>query len=327
MRVKRETNLYVAGTAIPLPCFFPSISSVKTNLNPVDYLKVLTTVEYPHILISAYDIYHSSEDQREEISTMLQTANERGTIVFVDSGNYESYWKEDEEWSEDQLATILETESYHLAFYLDDHNPPSSVEDIIRIVEQGVLRDQKCASEGTVLPILHAPVELLPEAALGIIERLNPMLLAVPERELGEGITSRAETIVRIRKALNQSGYYCPLHLLGTGNPLSILIYSLCGADSFDALEWCQTSVDHETGLLYHFQQREFFGNQSPFCTMPNASYTLATLGHNLLFYRGWMEKISEAIKAKSHIDIIRQYLPKPVEDALTERLPEVFQC
>ena len=63
---------------------------------------------------------------------------------------------------------------------------------------------------------------------------------------------ARAKTIIKIRKTLAPKKQYYPLHLLGTGNPLSILIYSICGADSFDGLEWCQTTVDYNTGLLYH---------------------------------------------------------------------------
>jgi hypothetical protein len=43
-----------------------------------------------------------------------------------------------------------------------------------------------------------------------------------------------------------------------TDNPFSITLYSAMRADSFDGLEWCQTVVDHETGLLYHLSHVDF---------------------------------------------------------------------
>jgi hypothetical protein len=64
-------------------------------------------------------------------------------------------------------------------------------------------------------------------------QRLNPIFVAVPKRELGDGLLERARNVVRIRRRLDRLGYHCGLHLLGTGNPISILEYSLCGADTF----------------------------------------------------------------------------------------------
>jgi queuine/archaeosine tRNA-ribosyltransferase len=72
-----------------------------------------------------------------------------------------------------------------------------------------------------------------------VAEQLCPVLLAVPERALGEGIATRIRSVRQIRKALNELDFYCPLHLLGTGNPVSIIAYTIAGADSFDGLEWC----------------------------------------------------------------------------------------
>ncbi|WP_182212931.1 hypothetical protein [Stenotrophomonas acidaminiphila] len=66
-----------------------------------------------------------------------------------------------------------------------------------------------------------------------------------------------------LRKALDDNGRYVGLHLLGTGNPISIALYAWAGADSFDGLEWCQTVVDHDTGLLFHLSQSDFFRRQT----------------------------------------------------------------
>jgi hypothetical protein len=147
--------------------------------------------------------------------------------------------------------------------------------------------------------------------------KTKPVMVAVPERILGDGIVERSKRVLDIRQKLNESGCYYPLHLLGTGNPRSILLYAICGADSFDGLEWCQTTVDHNTGLLYHFQQRELFGEQSPFCKLRNFPYDQATLGHNLLFYQTWMGKLHQNVKDDNILDLAKEYFPRELLNKL----------
>jgi hypothetical protein len=99
-----------------------------------------------------------------------------------------------------------------------------------------------------------------------------------------------------IRETLNETGRYYPVHIVGTGNPLSILIYATCGADSFDGLDWCQTVGDHATGRLYHSLQLDFFAHQTPYGSEAKLPYLPRALAHNLMFYQGWMEKIRKSI-------------------------------
>ena len=171
---------------------------------------------------------------------------------------------------------------------------------VVNDIERGVLRDQDKSTNGTVVPIVHAPVDVLPEIVRDVADRLNPVMIAVPERELGQGIIARAQTVFKIRTLLDDAGTDCPIHLLGTGNPLSILVYVLSGADSFDGLEWCKTSIDHESARPYHFQQREFFGTQSELSPLSSLPYAQTTLAHNLLFYRKWMKEIQKSAEEGS---------------------------
>ena len=179
-----------------------------------------------------------------------------------------------------------------------------------------VLRDQEHAL-GTVVPIVHGDPALLPEAARRIAEQLYPLLLAVPERVLGEGIVERTRTVRRIRDALNALDIYCPLHLLGTGNPLSIIAYSLAGADSFDGLEWCQTVVDHETGKLLHFQQWDLIRHQTQWGQNFTLPYIQSVLIHNLDFYRDFMAGLHEAISYEDGASFLKQYITSEQADLL----------
>ena len=325
----RRTSLAIRGTSLSLPAFFPSISSVEANLKPVEYLRVLTGIDHPLFLISAYDIHNcTNERDRKRIKALLREAVRNGKAVILDSGRYESFWHKDESWKKREFWQCLESYDYGFAFSFDKRErqvrqTPAQI--IVNEIESGVLRDQERTSRGTIIPIVHAPTELIPQVTCSVADRLAPVMIAVPERELGDGIIARAGMIRQIRKALNERDVYYPIHLLGTGNPLSILTYTLCGADSFDGIEWFQTAVNHDTALLYHFQQREFFGDQSPFCSMTDFPYVQATLAHNLLFYRSWMQKIQDAVHSGTIADLAKSYLPTSLVETLVGVCPTPY--
>lgn len=289
-----------------LPCYFPSISSIKTNLYPVEYLRILVTLQHPYFLISAYDIFHSDEPTQQQIKQLIAIANDNRVAILLDSGNYESYWRRDSSWTFDKFISVLKTMEAVPAFSYDIQNPDAQNCEIVKQIQAQVLSDQLTNHE--IIPIIHAKGADIEEIAFEIAQLLSSKMVAIPERLLGDGIIQRAKTIARIRRKLNRCDHYIPIHLLGTGNPLSILLYEMCGADSFDGLEWCQTTVNHSTALLYHFQQRELFGVQNEFCKMIDFPYSQATLAHNLLFYRNWMEVIRDSLSDGSILEIAKRY-------------------
>jgi len=213
----------------------------------------------------------------------------------MDSGNYERFWKDDADWTPDRFHEIIRRTEHHLCFCYDNQDPPRTAEAIAKDVVSSVLRDQAHAL-GTVAPIIHGPMEELPSAARMVAEQLFPVMLAVPERALGDGIVTRARTVTLIRESLNELGFYCPLHLLGTGNPLSIAVYAIAGADSFDGLDWCQTVVDHESGKLFHFQHWDLFRDQTEWGKNGVLPYIQSALMHNLDFYRMFIIELRDAL-------------------------------
>lgn len=303
----RQSELCIAQTTVALPCFFPSVSSVKTNLMPVDYVELLDAAAHPLYLVSAYDLSRSLQDQRKRMNAALGRSKDRGSIVLMDSGNYEGFWKDDHEWQTAPFHEIAGASQHHLCFCYDNQNPPEEVDKIASAVVASVLRDQEYAL-GTVAPIVHGATSLLPDATRMVAEQLYPVMLAVPERALGKGIIARTRTVRRIREALDTLDIYCPLHLLGTGNPLSIIAYAMAGADSFDGLEWCQTVVDHETGRLFHFQQWDLFRDQTEWGQDNALPYIQSVLMHNLVFYERFMVDLQESIKDDTTETILGRY-------------------
>lgn len=305
--LSRLFDLSIAQAVIPLPCFFPSVSSVKTNLMPVDYVELLDAAAHPLFLVSAYDIANCSTGQRQHMNAALSRSKERGSVILMDSGNYEAYWKGDRMWTPDCLHGVARESEHHLCFCHDNQEPPNTLALITEDVVTSVLRDQEHAL-GTVVPIIHGPAELLPVAAHMVAEQLFPMLLAVPERSLGEGIIARTRRVRRLRDTLDQLGVYVPLHLLGTGNPLSIAVYAMAGADSFDGLEWCRTVVDHGSSRLFHFHQWDLLRNQTSWGDNGTLPYIQSALMHNLEFYRAFMTELRESLMNDAAETFLRRY-------------------
>ena len=110
MPENRKTELHVAETVLPLPCFFPSVSSVvKTDMTPTDHIQLLSSSGQPHFLISAYDIANCGSRDREHINSALDKSKERGAIILMDSGNYEKFWKKDKAWRANDFHKVVES--------------------------------------------------------------------------------------------------------------------------------------------------------------------------------------------------------------------------
>ena len=304
----RKTEICFTETVLSLPCFFPSVSSVvKTDMAPVDYIELLGFSAHPHFLVSAYDVVNCVSKDRERIKVALDKSEEYRAIILMDSGNYEGFWKRDETWNVDNFHKAIKSCKNHLCFCYDNQNPPDSAEAIAEDVITRVMQDQEHTT-GVVCPIIHGETGLLPDSAEKMAEQLFPLLLAVPERELGEGIIERIRTIKKIRKSLNDLETYYPLHLLGTGDPVSIIAYSMAGADSFDGLEWCQSVIDYETGNQNDFQHYDFSRHQTNRELSDNFPYKQSVLIHNLDFYKQFMKELHNAVKNKDTEAFLRRY-------------------
>ncbi len=298
--------------SIPFPCFFPSISgAAKNTLSPLEHLKVILATKYPHFLISAYDIFSANREERLRIYNLLEKASARGRIVLLDSGLYEKRWLQAKSWPKKNFYEVLRNVACQIAFCYDNTFPKGNPSQIAAELANSVGRDQKQGGIDAVCPLVHAAKpEDFEETCYLVAGLLNPAMIAVPERELGGGVLAIAKNVLKIRSRLDSRGRYYPLHIVGAGNPLSILIYSACGADSFDGLDWCQTVADHKTGRLYHSLQLEFFSGQTPYASDADVPYLPRVLGHNLSFYARWMERVQMAIEGRRIRRIVAEFIP-----------------
>lgn len=311
MTIVRATELTVEARSLPFPAYFPSISSVKTALRPQVYLQLLSSMSglNSQFLVSAFDL--AGVEQVEPAQRALASAREAGIVTLMDSGNYESFWKDAQaDWKQSDFHEMLVTFPCDLAFGFDEQQPPANLDDHVALVVERWREDQAAAGKCQIIPIIHAVAGDLPALCAAVAAKTNVKVLAVPERRLGDGVLDRAQAVKAIRAALNDLGRYVALHLLGTGNPISIASYSAMGADSFDGLEWCQTVVDHETALLYHLSQADFFTGQTAWSDDGRLSFQARTLAHNLEFFSDWMRKLRDAVHQDLLPEFCRSKLP-----------------
>jgi queuine/archaeosine tRNA-ribosyltransferase len=300
-----ETN----GKIFTTPFFFPSISSIKTNFKIEQYLDIIQKIGYSAFLISSYDI--DRYDINSALLKNVSSATHNGTISLLDSGHYEAYWYQDTEWSIEKYGIILKKINVDFCFSYDvfwenGKTIKKHLDDTITsiAISAGMLKS------GETIPLLHLPTPKLLDTIPKIVQTVNPKIIGIPERELGANLFERASNVKKIRELLDSTDQTVLLHLLGTGNPISILIYSMCGADMFDGLEWCQTVVNPKTGHLFHFVQKELLDCNCDYCES-DLSYPLQTLGHNLRFMRYFMDSIQQSMKEKNTQKLIEKYLEK----------------
>lgn len=306
MAITRPKEIILGNVRLPTPVFFPSISTIKTALTPAQYLATLHFLRdlKKHFLISAFDL--SRTDDAHNLAKSLIDAQDAGFTVLMDSGNYESYWKdEQEDWKQSDFHDVLKRFSCSFAFGFDEQKPPLDEDSHVKLVVERWQRDQRAAGNRVIVPIVHGSAEALLNLCPRIAQEIQVPMIAVAERRLGDGVFERTRSVVSLRERLDGIGRYVGLHLLGTGNPTSIALYSWAGADSFDGLEWCQTVVDHETGLLFHLSQSDFFRQQTVWGD-GDITFHSRTLAHNLAFYSDWMQRLRQAVYDDNVINFCR---------------------
>lgn len=295
---------------VPTPVFYPSVSSVSKNVwSVIDHIELLTSLDFPQFLVSCFDVYKYQNNKR--LLAALNKAHEQCQVVLWDSGIYEVAWSRSKRWCFKRYIKTLRRNNVSHAFGFDDYcltNETANVKNIESMMKRTIGQ----IGSDVISPIVHCKdTHDYPEICKQVATVCGPELIAIPERELGFGICEIAENISKIRSALNSTGKYQVLHILGTGNPLSMMLYAFAGADSFDGLDWCQTIVDFDSGKLHHPLQLDLYEHQSEYGSDKNLSFLARCYAHNLEFYRLWMEMLKQAIENDGKMAMLESYFPK----------------
>lgn len=319
----RGRTIHTRDKSLELPCFVFSLSTHDTQVRPEDGVKLFRYFEPSACLVSAYDAWNYYEKNEKDFFDDINALKQSKCTLFLDSGNYEAYRKDDRYsennktgWSSEKFRNIASIISPDVAFSFDESNPKGTLDEIAGRIIQNFYEDEKSiSSDFPICPIIHLPrghdgtlSEYASQLIAKVTSSLNPIMVAIPERELGDGLIERFKSVRDIRIALNALGKYYPLHLLGTGNPISMIAFAAAGADSFDGLEWCRTAADYSNGHLFHFSHFDcFFEQYSSRVSSPairaivadsNASYIAKVASYNIDYFSDSAKTMKDMITA-----------------------------
>lgn len=134
MAIARPKEIDIGTVRLPTPIFFPSISTIKTALSPAQYLAALHSLRdlNKQFLVSAFDLNRSGDG--DGLAQCLIAAQAAGVTVLMDSGNYESYWKDvQSDWRQADFHDVLKRFSCSFAFGFDEQNPPADEDTHVKL--------------------------------------------------------------------------------------------------------------------------------------------------------------------------------------------------
>ncbi len=314
-RLSRVMEVIINNRELRTPSYFPSISSYGVKFSMSDLLYVLHLYRYPRLLLSAYDLYYSEQEERTRLMSIVEDYRKRG-FLLMDSGMYESSWRKDLNWNMSSYKSLMSQAHFDIYTSFDLLPDPRKKETETEFKGQtfrNALESSVFQNDNLFVVILHGSS---PATLISIVEEFtikHPNLcraIAVAERDCGYNVLERAETISQIRRRLNENNKETLLHILGCGNPLSMLLFSYCGADTFDSLDWIKYAInpDPSSLLVNDFSHLPLLNCKCRICADPkrkNADYLEKVLLHNLSFYQDFIVQIQSLIQH----DIIENYL------------------
>jgi hypothetical protein len=238
------------GVRISTPLLIPSFSSkgffIDTDgESELDKLYDVSS-EYisDTVLISAFDIWYKN------IKNVNYSIAE---IIFVDSGGYEVANSYDlstvymsnnskKEWSEDKLHDVYNSLPKDLALVLVNYDHPTQ-----RLITEKQIEKAECFFHKypyhlhtfLVKPENEEDASINMNSILNNIDKLGGFnIIGITEKELGDSILNKMTNIARIRIALDNAGLLMPLHIYGSLDPVTSILYFISGAEIFDGLTW-----------------------------------------------------------------------------------------
>ena len=310
----RLIELIINNKTLLAPTYFPAISSFGIKYSFSSLLSLFLYYKFPRVLISAYDWYFLPDETRNETLSELEKYR-LDSFVFMDSGIFESYWKDDKRWKiKLHQETLAEsTFDLHTSF---DILPSQNCKDFVNeTIDAAICSREQCDKAGFI-PVIHGN----PDEVLLITKRLvksRPDLcnfIALPERDCGESIMEKAHTIHEIRKIMDSgedgTGSRM-LHLLGCGDPLSMLLFVYAGASSFDSLDWIKFCADPDQLFLHNFSHLELLNCDCVACSRKGVPYVEKVFLHNLLFYQNYVLRLQELINEDSLGKLLEEHFSK----------------
>jgi hypothetical protein len=282
----------VAETPLLLPSFsskgFPEVRKIMNLMS-----EFITSP----ILISAYDVHYRLIPQKITFSELL----------FLDSGGYEARIEHDlseaygnlhkpktwtkrfhehviANWSSawPTIAISFDSPAHFLSLSKQIQNAQQLRKDHPHLLWEFLVKPE--SSRDTVIPI---------EKLLKRIAELRGFtVVGLTEKELGDSVFDAMISIARLRTELNAAGLSIPIHIFGSLDALTSVLYFLAGAEIFDGLTWLRfgyqegkTIYSQNYGVLRDSEGLRRSTNERHFDMWRNNYYYLGKLRTQMINY------------------------------------------
>jgi hypothetical protein len=251
-----------SGVAMTTPILVPSFSSKGFSFEEDGTSEITGIIEAASewltetALFSAYDYHYKYIPQKFYSSV---------EICFVDSGGYEKNNDYDlstvyaasgsnSDWSEDLLTEVYDSLPSDGSFVLVNHDfvgKPivEQIEGSIKLLSNYrnslctilLKRERKDQKYIDIRSVLRYANEL---------GKFN--IIGLTEKELGRSLLDRMRSIAQLREELDRCGINAPIHVFGSLDPITTVIYFLAGAEIFDGLTWLRYAYLNGTAVYPH---------------------------------------------------------------------------
>lgn len=252
--IARKTELHhPQGAIIETPILVPSFSSkgfgfgnkgTSGDSEVQDICNVAAMFLTETMLISAFDIYS------EQLNIPKSSITE---LTFVDSGGYEISSFHDlsavnrqplktQDWSYENLLSVYSSWPEHIPAVFVSYDHPKFREPLHQQIERAretFHKFPKQLSNFLIKPESTEDVNLPIDKIISECGNFRDFdIIGVTEKELGNSIITRMANIAAIRIALDDKHIRTPLHIFGSLDPITSVLYFLSGAEIFDGLTW-----------------------------------------------------------------------------------------
>lgn len=261
----RSTNIrHPSGDMVQTPLLVPSFSSKgfaadkKGKSEIAAIFDVASELISDTMLVSAYDLHYGHLNPFESAIADL---------TFVDSGGYEISNDHDlsaiflqtsvaDDWTPEMLQDVLDEWPEHIPSVFVSFDQPKrrlSIEDQIKEARSFLapytrqLRTLLVKPETTDQDYVQYPKIVAHAGDLGDFD-----IIGLTEKELGNSIIQRMTRIAKIRQAMDNEGVGAPIHIYGSLDPITSVLYFLCGAEIFDGLTWLRYGFIDGMACYYH---------------------------------------------------------------------------
>tara|TARA_R110000796_G_scaffold49335_3_gene117813 strand:+ start:918 stop:1841 length:924 start_codon:yes stop_codon:yes gene_type:complete len=204
------------------------------------------------ILVSAYDIH------RKYIKNSLTFP----TLIFLDSGGYEASKDRDlsdyfdalgaeyepQEWSEKDFEQVVATWSVLPPVVYINYDHPNSripLDDQIKRAMRTGGAGRSIAREFLIKTTTADRDFLDVDEIIAKVSQFAPFsVIGFTEKEIGSSLLHRMANIGRVRQALMSKGIETPIHIFGSLDTISTILYFVMGADVFDGLTWLRYAFE-----------------------------------------------------------------------------------